>query len=481
MKSEQRQLYTRRGEILVIITILVSITALVVANYYTLKISHAIRAYISGESIYTRHEKGAALNLTYYLHSGDPAYYRSFQEQLAVVEADNSALDAMKAGDERSIAHDFLIKGKNHPEDVDNLIWLSYTLGSFDFMKQALDDWNSAAIEIEKYLGVGEEIHRALQSPGTLDHQTRMEYMQRINTISDRVSLEEASFADTLSMAAIRVRIALFWINVVLLVVIFGSIYYVYRSVLRSFRKFRKDLETKNRKLENTNRKLDKFIYAASHELKAPVSNIEGLMNLTAMDPEGISPYQKDLQTKMMVSLSTLSNTLADIEDMVRLEKEPFADYENIDVEELIEEILVKNHLLENVPDVIVKTKIRAKSIWFSRKGFQSIISNLVFNSFQYRQMDRRLELSIATEEDDSEFRITVSDNGSGIDLGKHKEALFEMFTRFHGHSPGAGLGLYQVKRIVDRNGGDIQIKSDIGEGTVVSISLKKQAALVEV
>ena len=69
--------------------------------------------------------------------------------------------------------------------------------------------------------------------------------------------------------------------------------------------------------------------------------------------------------------------------------------------------------------------------------------------------------------------KIDIADNGLGIDLKEHKENLFSLYKRFHFHVDGRGLGLYLVKTQVTALGGEIDVNSKEGEGTVFSLWIK--------
>ena len=69
---------------------------------------------------------------------------------------------------------------------------------------------------------------------------------------------------------------------------------------------------------------------------------------------------------------------------------------------------------------------------------------------------------------------LTFKDNGEGIDLEKFGSRLFTPFTRFNTEQEGKGIGLYIVKKMIEKNGGKIEVESEIGKGTTFIIYLRE-------
>jgi signal transduction histidine kinase len=106
-----------------------------------------------------------------------------------------------------------------------------------------------------------------------------------------------------------------------------------------------------------------------------------------------------------------------------------------------------------------------------SVKAFiQSIFYNLLSNAYKYRSPERALSISVNARKLNDTVEITVSDNGLGIDLTKHRDSVFKLFKRFHLNADGRGLGLYLVKEQVEALGGTIDIQSQPDVGTTFII-----------
>ncbi|HVD99900.1 MAG TPA: hybrid sensor histidine kinase/response regulator [Cytophagaceae bacterium] len=230
-----------------------------------------------------------------------------------------------------------------------------------------------------------------------------------------------------------------------------------------------KELEIKNKELVKVNNDLDNFIYTASHDLKAPIANIEGL--LTALFTEFNLNDENYLKIKEMTvhSINKFKNTLLDLTKISNVQKEHLDDVETIKLRELLDDVQV------NIKDSIAKTKanllidLKVPEIKFSKKNMRSILYNLVSNAVKYSSPDRLPVIHITTEQLNDEVILTVSDNGLGMNPA-YKHKLFGMFKRLHDHVEGSGIGLYIVKRIIENNGGRIEVETELDVGTTFKV-----------
>ena len=100
---------------------------------------------------------------------------------------------------------------------------------------------------------------------------------------------------------------------------------------------------------------------------------------------------------------------------------------------------------------------------------------NLLSNAIKNRQYYVPLPIHVETTEDDKNKYLTVKDNGSGIDLEKHKDKIFVLYKRFHGNDiEGRGIGLNLVKAQAESLGGRIEIESAVNQGTTFKVCLPK-------
>jgi signal transduction histidine kinase len=119
-----------------------------------------------------------------------------------------------------------------------------------------------------------------------------------------------------------------------------------------------------------------------------------------------------------------------------------------------------------------IQTDFQVPYIRFARKNIRSIFYNLLTNALKYRSPDRRAEIFVQSQQQNSYIVLSFTDNGLGIpadQLGK----IFLMFKRVHTHVEGSGIGLYIVKRIIESSGGTIEVTSQPGAGTTFTLFFK--------
>ncbi|MFL5730021.1 MAG: sensor histidine kinase, partial [Cytophagaceae bacterium] len=233
------------------------------------------------------------------------------------------------------------------------------------------------------------------------------------------------------------------------------------------------DLERTNANLIRINADLDSFIYTASHDLKAPVANIEGL--ISTLDSE-LSAKTEEVQFIVDLikdSVEKFKMTIRDLSEITKIQKEDHEDLAIINIREIVEDvkISIRNIIISSDTSIFLDCD-DCPEIRFSKKNLKSIIYNLLSNAVKYRFPGRKPEVHIKTEVVNKYVLLTVRDNGLGIDPEK-KDRIFKMFKRLHDHVEGSGVGLYIVKKIVENSGGMIEVESELGEGTEFKVYFK--------
>lgn len=233
------------------------------------------------------------------------------------------------------------------------------------------------------------------------------------------------------------------------------------------------ELEDKNQLLTKINNDLDNFIYTASHDLKAPVSNLEGLFNtlMAEMEP------QEDLaliSSLINESFDRFKNTILDLTEITKVQKGDNSELELVKFEEILKDVNISvKDLLEKYEGEILPN-FQVEEIKFSRKNLRSILYNFLSNSLKYSAPNRKPIITLSTTLQDGYTVLTIADNGLGISQ-ENLQNIFQMFKRFHDHVEGTGIGLYIIKRIMDNAGGKIEAESQVDKGTTFRIYFKNQ------
>jgi PAS domain S-box-containing protein len=243
---------------------------------------------------------------------------------------------------------------------------------------------------------------------------------------------------------------------------------------------YRKELERTNIELKRINTDLDNFVYTASHDLKAPISNLEGLVNSLSQELQNNSfPQEFDLYLEMMKnSILRFKTTINELSDISKIQKDTEKEVDLVDIRELLDEILLVHHDTIIASRAKININLKTVQISFSRKNLRSLFTNLITNAIKYRSPLRKPEIDIATEMENDTLIIIVSDNGLGIEA-RQIDKVFGMFKRVHTHVDGTGVGLYIVKRIVENAGGKITLTSSVNIGTTFTIHLPLQKEVI--
>lgn len=236
---------------------------------------------------------------------------------------------------------------------------------------------------------------------------------------------------------------------------------------------FAQELEDKNKQLITINTDLDNFIYTASHDLKSPIVNLEGLSitltkKLTAKF--SLDEEQNKILSMISTSINRLKSTISDLTEIAKAQKED-AQKEIVFVSKVIEEVATDLDKLMVDNQVILDKRLEIDQITIAPKNLRSIIYNLLSNAIKYRSQERIPKIAIETKRQDRYMVMQVADNGIGI--GENNlQKMFTMFKRFHTHVEGTGIGLYIVKRIVENAGGKIEVESRVDIGTTFKVYL---------
>ncbi|PSR55949.1 hypothetical protein AHMF7605_21815 [Adhaeribacter arboris] len=242
-------------------------------------------------------------------------------------------------------------------------------------------------------------------------------------------------------------------------------------SDITALKKAEESLKLKNEQLTIVNNDLDNFIYTASHDLKAPISNLEGLLN-ALVEEDTIREEQQPLVDRMFQAVERFKHTIKDLTDISKLQRMELQEVELVSFTQILEEVKLDIRELIETFNPMVTTNFKISEIQYSKKNLRSIIYNLVSNALKYSSPDRRAEVHISSYKEKDQIVLQVSDNGLGI-IKENQKKIFGMFTRAHHHVEGSGIGLYIVKKIIENRGGKIELESREGKGSTFKIYWK--------
>lgn len=231
------------------------------------------------------------------------------------------------------------------------------------------------------------------------------------------------------------------------------------------------EVNAKNQELNKVNIDLDNFIYTASHDLKSPISNLEGLVGILKEELERVSnPNVHEFLEMMNTCITKLRNTILDLAEITKVQKNLEEHAELVPFQHVIKDVKEELTLTDNFP-ISIEEKLEVKEILYPIHGLRSVLHNLLSNAIKYRSNERPIHIIISTHRANDSVVLMVEDNGLGIEK-HHLPRLFSMFKRFHSHVDGTGIGLYIIKRIVENQGGKIEYISKGDQGSIFKVFL---------
>ncbi len=241
-------------------------------------------------------------------------------------------------------------------------------------------------------------------------------------------------------------------------------------------RKGEKEKEKLLIELSDKYNQLMQFNYIVAHNLRSPIANIIGLVNVIELpticekEKPQIIEYIKSAAVKMDEMVKDLSIILAT--------QCPLNDKkENVSIPALIHSIsdTLEKQIFESNCSIKTDIAADAKEVFSIKSYMESILYNLISNAIKFKVPVRAPQLHISSKKVGNNYSIKVSDNGRGIDLTKHGDSVFGLYKRFHLDVEGKGLGLHMAKTQVEALGGKITIESQPDKGTTFKITLPIQ------
>ncbi len=230
---------------------------------------------------------------------------------------------------------------------------------------------------------------------------------------------------------------------------------------------------TEQDELENLQKEL---IAAISHELRAPLANINSITEVLMELPEGetrniYTDYLPKLVSQTQ-RLAVFSDRILDVYKMetgqLKINLRPIPVY--LVVDDVVKQWKIRSSHILNVQF----QDNRSPWVWADENGFYSILNNLIDNAIKYSQPNSRIDIIVEPVLENS-VTIGVKDQGPGIDP-ENQERIFDRFYRVDGKDSqrvyGHGLGLYISKNLVEAMGGEVWVKSELGYGSYFAFSL---------
>lgn len=230
------------------------------------------------------------------------------------------------------------------------------------------------------------------------------------------------------------------------------------------------ELKLAEDELRRINFELDSFVYRSSHDLKAPLCSVDGLLSLLQ--------YEKDIELREKYieesrgSIRKLIQFISDMTDFAR-NKSVNLQIGEINLEKMVRECFESLRFMNQADQIEIKVRVHIAGGFYSDENrIRIIMMNLLSNAIKYCDpTKKRMFIGVNIKKIRKNVTLTIADNGLGIEP-EFQDKVFEMFFRASESSFGSGLGLYIVKQVAEKLRGLVHVHSRYGRGTIFTVVL---------
>jgi PAS domain S-box-containing protein len=265
------------------------------------------------------------------------------------------------------------------------------------------------------------------------------------------------------------------------------------KQAAEKLNRYAADLQRSNQELERSNRELEDFAYVVSHDLRAPLVNIQGFgkelamscdvlrsklasMQLSDSERRELSdlldediPESLEFITKSSTKMDSLLAGVLQLSRIGRAELTPG----QLDMNQVLSEIVASLQFSIKQAGALVQLNT-LPPCFGDRVQITQVFSNLLDNAVKYLDPARPGVIRVWAQEGTAEVVYSIEDNGIGM-AGEYHDAIYKLFHRLDPQrAAGEGLGLTIVRRVLDRHAGGIRVESEPGKGSRFCVSLPK-------
>jgi two-component system, sensor histidine kinase len=486
----------------------------------------AVRAFVGGEGLWSKAQKGAVLEIKAYARTRDPSRYLAYKEHLRIPLGDHKARIEMNKPDmDMAVVRQGFLEGQVHPQDIEPMVNLIRRFHQVPHLKRAIDDWNAADVLIEQLMDIGEKMHVLIStSPGNYTNQKEIDLLlTQIFVLNEQLTVIENKFSFILGEGSR-------WLERLLMILLIAAVATVEitgltLTILIS-RRLSKDLDELNQfalsigagdlsksipvnskdelgqlalalnkmaeslkestsdrlVAERANEIKSLFLANMSHEIRTPLNAILGFVQLLK-ESTNVAENRRYLEIieRTGYSLATIINDILDISKVeagkLEIEKEPCS----------LKQLLRDTYALLNLrcEEKGITLQFRdgnlPDAVRIDATRFKQILLNVIGNAIKFT---KKGGVTATFEVRGPLLICEVEDTGIGIPPGSFAK-LFRPFsqldTSFRKGFGGTGLGLILSKRIAGLMGGDLVLDwSELGKGSRFIISIELELAAQE-
>jgi signal transduction histidine kinase len=245
------------------------------------------------------------------------------------------------------------------------------------------------------------------------------------------------------------------------------------KQEIRERRRMEQMLEAKANDLLRSNAELEQFAYVVSHDLKAPLRNVQGFADLLRRDQSGISPVSREYINMIWEEVKRFSDIIDALLRYARVSTSSIQDMKQVDFQQLVYKIEGQLSLTLQQRKAQLKYQ-NLPTVQANYRQMQQLLQNLIINAIKFTPEGRMPFIHLEAEPTQNGYRFAVKDNGIGLRSADQKR-IFGLFQRADREQQfeGNGLGLSICKKIVEQHKGKIWVESvGPGEGSTFFFTL---------
>jgi signal transduction histidine kinase len=441
---------------------------MIIMNYYSIKILSATRAYINGESQYSKGQKDASAHLINYIYLENGADYTDFERDISVPIGDRTARIALSSNPNDQEAGKGFLQGKNHPDDISNLIWLFKNFQHLAIFENAIRIWVSADGMVSELHRLG-LISRQKIISGKISAAEKKSLILQINNISGQLTIREEAFSNVLGAISREIESYIFIADLLVTLVIVISSFSYAGIMVRNLDNSNMKIIEQNDSLQLINTGLDKFVFTVTHDLRSPLGGLLGLIEL--IDDETDLEQIKSYTSMMKKSLEKQDQFIIEMLTFIKTKRLGLVK-EDCSLLSIIDFVIAQNHYKNDGTKIRFYKEIEVDHITGDVLKLRVILNNLVSNAVKYSDSKKDEQwIKVKTYLSKTEAVIEVEDNGLGIQRDE-QERIFDEFYMSGGNKKSLGIGLYLVKEAVTQMNGNITVKSEPGLYSKFTVSI---------
>ncbi|MFN3197230.1 MAG: sensor histidine kinase [Bradymonadia bacterium] len=224
--------------------------------------------------------------------------------------------------------------------------------------------------------------------------------------------------------------------------------------------------------LQRNNEELEELAYVATHDLKAPLNNINSLLGILEEDGMVEDAEGQSIIKMMHTACETGQSKINALVQVAQARGEGLPETTELTFDAALAAArdILGQQITERHAEISADFS-EAPTVKYSSVHLQSLFENLLSNAIKYTAPAETPQISIRSWRVDGQVKLSVADKGIGIDLDRDQSKIFGLFKRAHKNIPGSGIGLYMVRQSLSRLGGGIEVESAPGEGARFTIT----------